>query len=291
MLKPEHLRTLREVVQLGSFAAAANRLGYTSSAVSQQMVALERATGVKLFERSARSALPTAAAEVLARQAETVLMDIERMVATVQAVHSSSGRRIHLGIFPSFAQVLADVLRRTSPEERAGVKISVAEPSQLIPRLSAGGEMDAAIVYQVGNSGLSWPSALSRRWIAEDRYKVVLPREWSHLAPYRVEQLVDLPWIMHHPASSDASFLDGVFARWGLRPRVACHADDFKIIMSMVEAGVGAALVPDLALRGHGPDVVVADVPWLNTSRSIFTLIRPDRETTRLRSVLDALAL
>ncbi|MCC5575621.1 LysR family transcriptional regulator [Microtetraspora sp. AC03309] len=291
MLKPEHLRTLREVVQLGSFAAAANRLGYTSSAVSQQMAALERKMGVKLFDRSAHSVLPTSAAEVLARHAETVLMDIERMVATVQAVHRNSGGQIHLGIFPSFADVLAGVLRRMEPQDRAGIKVSVAESSQLIPRLGAGGEMDAAIVYQVGNSGLSWPSALGRHWIAEDRYKIVHPRDWLDLEPYRVEQLVDLPWIMHHPGSSDASFFDSVFARWNLRPRVACYSDDFKITLTMVEAGIGAALVTDLALRGHGRDVVVADVPWLNTSRSIFSLVRPERETASLHSLLDALAV
>ncbi|GLW99939.1 LysR family transcriptional regulator [Microtetraspora sp. NBRC 16547] len=291
MLKPEQLRTLREVVQLGSFAAAANRLGYTSSAVSQQMAALERQMGVKLFDRSARSVLPTSAAEALARHAEVVLSDIERLVATVQAVHRNSERQIHLGVFPSFADVLTGVLRRMKPEDRAGIRVSIAESSQLIPRLGAGGEMDAAIVYQVGNSGLSWPSTLGRRWIAEDRYKVVLPRGWPDLAPYRVEQLVDLPWIMHHPGSSDAFFFDSVFARWNLHPRVACHSDDFKITMAMIEAGMGAALVPDLALRGHGRDVVVADVPWVNTSRSIFTLVRPDRETARLRALLDALAV
>lgn len=289
MLKPEHLRTLREVIQLGSFAAAANRLGYTSSAVSQQMAALEKKIGVRLFERSAHSVLPTSAAEVLARHAEIVLVDIERMIASVQAVHRGSERQIRLGVFPSFADRLAEVLRRLEPADLAGVRISVAEPSQLIPHLGAGGELDAAIVYQVGNSGLSWPSALSRRWIAEDRYKLVLPASWPDLSPYRAEQLVDLPWIVHHPASSDASFFDSVFARWALHPRVACHSDDFKITMSLIEAGVGAGFVADLALAGHGPGVVVADVPWLNTSRSVFALVRPDRETARLRALLDAL--
>ncbi|WP_327089273.1 LysR family transcriptional regulator [Nonomuraea sp. NBC_01738] len=289
MLKPEHLRTLREVMRLGSFAAAANRLGYTSSAVSQQMAALEKQIGVRLFERSAHSVLPTNAAEVLARHAETVLVDIERMVAAVQAVHRGSERQIRLGIFPSLTDRLAGVLQRMEPADRAGVRITVAESSRLIPHLGAGGEMDAAIVYQVGNSGLSWPSALSRRWIAEDRYKLVLPASWPDLSPFRAEQLVDLPWIMHHPGSSDASFFDGVFSRWDLHPRVACHSDDFKITMTLIEAGVGAAFIADLAIAGHGPGVVVADVPWLNTSRSIFALVRPDRETTRLQALLDAL--
>lgn len=291
MLKPEHLRTLREVVRLGSFAAAANRLGYTSSAVSQQMAALERETGVRLFERFAHSVLPTSAAEVMARQAETVLADIDRMVATVQEVHRNSHPQVRLGLFPSFADVLAGVLRDMEPEERAGVRLSVAEPSQLITRLGTGGEMDAAVVYQVGNSGLSWPSALSRRWIAEDRYRLVLPRSWPDLSPHRAEQLVDLPWIMHHPASSDATLFEALFAGWNLHPRVVGNSDDFKVTLALIAAGLGAALLPDLALRAHNPEVVVVDLPWLNISRSIFTLAHPDRETARLQTLLDALTL
>ena len=55
LINPVHLRTLVEVIRLGSFAAAATRLGYTASAVSQQMSALERDTGVTLFQRAARS--------------------------------------------------------------------------------------------------------------------------------------------------------------------------------------------------------------------------------------------
>ncbi|MGA4995482.1 LysR family transcriptional regulator [Nonomuraea bangladeshensis] len=290
MLKPEHLRTLREVVRLGSFAAAANRLGYTSSAVSQQMASLERETGVRLFERFAHSVLPTSAAEVLARQSETLLADIERMVATVREVHRNSEPQVRLGIFPSICDLLSSVLRDLEPEERSGIRLSVAEPSQLIARLGAGGEMDAAIVYQVGNSGLSWPSTLSRRWVAEDRYRLVLPRTWPDLSPHRAEQLVDLPWIMHHPGSSDATLFEAMLGHWKLHPRVVCHSDDFKVTLSLIGAGLGAALIPDLALRDHSPDVVVVDLPWLNISRSIFTLVRPERESARLQTLLDKLA-
>ncbi|MEZ7129708.1 LysR family transcriptional regulator [Nonomuraea sp. AD125B] len=290
MLKPEHLRTLREVVRLGSFAAAANRLGYTSSAVSQQMASLERETGVRLFERFAHSVLPTSAAEVLARQSETLLADIERMVATVREVHRNSEPQVRLGVFPSICDLLSSVLRDLEPEERSGIRLSVAEPSQLIARLGAGGEMDAAIVYQVGNSGLSWPSTLSRRWVAEDRYRLVLPRTWPDLSPHRAEQLVDLPWIMHHPGSSDATLFEAMLGHWKLHPRVVCHSDDFKVTLSLIGAGLGAALIPDLALRDHSPDVVVVDLPWLNISRSIFTLVRPERESARLQTLLDRLA-
>ncbi|AWS43934.1 LysR family transcriptional regulator [Streptosporangium sp. 'caverna'] len=291
MLKPEHLRTLREVIQYGSFAAAANRLGYTASAVSQQMAALERETGVRLFHRSARKVLPTSAAEVMARHAAIVLADMDRLVAAVRQAHRNTEQEVRLGVFPSFGlNVLPGLLRELGPEDRAGFRVSVAEPSQLIRHLGAGGELDAAIVYQVGSSGLSWPSSVHRRWIAEDAFKLVLPRAWPDLAPYAAEQLMDLPWIMHHPSSSDASVLDGLFTRWNLHPRVVGYSDDFSATLAMVGACVGAALLPELALRHHDQDVVVADVQWLNVSRSIFALYLPDRESARLRLLLDALA-
>jgi DNA-binding transcriptional LysR family regulator len=292
MVKPEHLQTLREVINRGSFAAAANRLGYTASAVSQQMAALERETGVRLFHRSARSVLPTDAAEVMARHAQIVLADIDRLVAAVGQTHRSTAFEIRLGVFPSFGtHVLPDALRQLDPDGRANIRVIIDEPSGLIRRLGPGREMDAAIVYQVGQSGLSWPSSVHRRWIAEDWFKVVFPRTWRILPapPYPAEQLADLPWIMHHPGSSDATTVDAMFALLNLHPHVVCHSDDFNVTLALVASGLGAALVPDLALRGHRDDIVIADIPWFNISRSIFALIQPDRGSTELRMLLDAL--
>ncbi|MFC7648711.1 LysR family transcriptional regulator [Streptosporangium lutulentum] len=61
MLTPIQLRAIREVVATGSLRTAAKRLGFTPSAVSQQISSLERTLGVQLFERSPRSVRPTAA--------------------------------------------------------------------------------------------------------------------------------------------------------------------------------------------------------------------------------------
>lgn len=292
MLRPEHLRTLQAVIQRGSFAAAANRLGYTASAVSQQMAALERETGARLFQRSARSVLPTEAAEVMNRHAVGVLAAVDRLVAAVDEADRHTARKVRLGVFPSFGSaVLARVLERRDPHRRAAIRLSVAEPSQLIRGLVAGGDLDAAIVYQVGQAGLSWPSMVTRRWIAEDRFKVVFPAGWRHLPPppYPADQLVDLPWIMHHPGSSDAVTFDSLFARWDLRPRVVCHSDDFTATLSLVAAGLGAALVPTLALDAFPSGIVVADIPWFNISRSIFALVGPGRDSPVLTRLIDDL--
>jgi DNA-binding transcriptional LysR family regulator len=73
MLDPLHLRTLTTVLQTGSFAVAARQLGYTPSAVSQQIAALERAVRLPVFERGARSVRPTPAAALLAVRGQEVL--------------------------------------------------------------------------------------------------------------------------------------------------------------------------------------------------------------------------
>src|SRR3954462_3671467 len=87
MVNPVHLRTLLEVTRRGSFAAAALQLGYTASAVSQQMSALERGARVKLCERSARSVQLTEAAIVMSRHAAKVLTDIDALLAATASTH------------------------------------------------------------------------------------------------------------------------------------------------------------------------------------------------------------
>ncbi|UUZ59702.1 LysR family transcriptional regulator substrate-binding protein [Nocardioides sp. B-3] len=128
--------------------------------------------------------------------------------------------------------------------------------------------------------------------MGEDPFRVVFPESWGRRlsAPYPAEQLADLSRILHHPGSSDAAIFDAFFARWDLHPRVVAHSDDFHATLALVGAGLGAALVPDLALREIPPRVVVADVAWFNISRSIFALVHPDRVSAGLSDLLDGVA-
>ena len=103
MVNPIHLKTLLEVIRHGSFAAAAVHLGYTASAVSQQMSALERETGTTLFERSARAAVPTEAAVVMSRHAAKVLTDMDALLAAAARAEAGTEHELRLGIFPSLA--------------------------------------------------------------------------------------------------------------------------------------------------------------------------------------------
>jgi DNA-binding transcriptional LysR family regulator len=289
-----HLRTLLEVTRLGSFAAAAARLGYTASAVSQQMSALERDTGVELFHRSARSVVPTEAALTMVRHASKVLTDVETLLAAASRSTDSPVQELRLGIFPSLATyVLPDILRNAR-WKKLGIELRVwvAEPSQTIQGLRAGGELDLALVYQVGQSGLAWPHTLERQWIGDDDFRVVLPASWGirEDAEMQASQLSDMPWIMHHPGTSDAVVIERLFASCNLHPRVAAYSDDFHASLEMAAAGLGAALVPELALRHRPPGVVVLDVPDIRLARNVFALLLNGKRTAQVQLFTELLA-
>lgn len=294
MINPLHLRTLLEVVRRGSFAAAATHLGYTASAVSQQMSTLERDSGVLLFQRSARSVLPTEAALVMARHAGKVLTDIDALLAASARTDEGTRQELRLGIFPSLATYgLPQLLRSPGwPQLGINLHVSVGEPQQTIGGLRTGGELDVAVVYQVGQSGLAWPHSLNREWIGDDKFRVVIPASWG-IRPGSVmeaAQLSDMPWIMHHPGTSDATVIERLFASCRLHPRVAAYSDDFNASLQLVSVGLGAALVPELALGGRPRDVVVLDVPEIRLARNIFALLINDNQGARVKVFVDQLA-
>ena len=283
-----------EVTRLGSFAAAASRLGYTASAVSQQMSALERDTGVDLFQRSARSIHPTEAALVMTRHAAKVLTDIEALMAAASRTHDATSQELRLGIFPSLATYVLPLILRNPAWKKLGIdlRVSVAEPAQTIQGLRTGGELDVALVYQVGQSGLAWPHTVNRQWIGDDDFRVVLPAAWGFRTDAKVaaDHLSDMPWIVHHPGTSDATVIERLFASCNLHPRVVAYSDDFHASLEMTAAGLGAALVPELALRHRPAGVVVLDVPEIRLARNVFALLINDKQTARVQLFVELLA-
>lgn len=293
MINPVHLRTLIEVTRLGSFAAAAATLGYTASAVSQQMSALERDAGVVLFERAARAVIPTEAAVVMTRHAGKVLTDIEALLAAAKTEDTST-EVLRLGIFPSLATYVLPRILKNPAWKNLGIelKVSVAEPGQTIQGLRTGGELDVALVFQVGQTGLAWPHTINRQWVGDDDFRVVLPASWGFGSDAKVtaDHLAQMPWIMHHPGTSDAMVIERLFASCNLHPRVVAWSDDFHASLEMAAAGLGAALVPELALRKKPAGVVVLDVPEIRLARNVFALLINDRKTARVQLFVDLLA-
>ena len=95
---------------------------------------------------------------------------------------------------------------------------------------------------------------------------------------------------MHHPGTSDAMVIERLFASCNLHPRVVAYSDDFHASLEMAAAGLGAALVPELALRHQPAGVVVLDVPEIRLARNVFALLINEQRTAQVQLFVDLLA-
>ncbi|MEO6531774.1 MAG: LysR substrate-binding domain-containing protein, partial [Specibacter sp.] len=236
----------------------------------------------------------TDAALVMSRHAAKVLTDIDALLAASSRTEEGTSQELRLGIFPSLATYALPRLLRSPEWPALGINlhVSVGEPQQTIGGLRSGGELDVALVYQVGQSGLAWPHTINRQWIGDDNFRVVLPKAWGIRAGSVMEasHLSDMPWIMHHPGTSDAAVIERLFASCNLHPRVAAYSDDFNASLQLAGVGLGAALVPELALQNKPDNVVVLDVPEIRLARNIFALLINDKRTARIEVFVDKLA-
>lgn len=293
MLNPIHLRTLMEVIKYGSFATAANHLGYTASAVSQQMAALERATGKVLFQRTARSIRPTAIAHTVAARGTHVLIAIERLQREVGTLPGVTREHLHLGVFPSAVALLPRVIADPRWQETStDLTVEVAESSELMTMLTAADALDLAIVYRFERSAFTWPGRFEGVHLGDDPFLLVLPRSWPEAVAedLRLADLAEAPWLQHMPGTSGALAIERVCAGAGFHPRVVARCDEYTATLELVAAGLGVALVPRMALRQPLDAVRVRDLGAIG-GRGVFALLRDgaDRRTNIIDLLLKLL--
>lgn len=243
MLNPVHLATLHAVLERGSFAAAARELGYTASAVSQQMSMLERATGLALFERLPRTIRPTAAAHYLADAGRETVLGLRSLEHDARALATGERGHVAIGSFrTASARILPGALARfTATRPAVTMRLTEGEPHLLVPRL-LDGSLDLAVVYENELDARDWPKGLTRvPLLTEDRYLLVPPDARPDAGgPLHLTELRDRTWIASDPSPS----LERYCATAGFAPEIALQTNDYYSICAFVRAGLGVALVP-----------------------------------------------
>ena len=240
-------------------------LGYTQSAVSQQLAALEREVGTALVDRSQRPLRPTPAGEALRPQVEQVLAAVGAAEAVVHDLRGGTPR-MRLAAFPSalasFVPMAVRDLRRTHPE--LVVQVLQSETGEAVERLR-GGDVDIAVVHHLPGVAMPETTGLERRRLLVDHIYVVVP-EGHRLArrdAVSVSELKDEPLILPRrdtPAGRFRSVVEHLCAQSGFAPRVAYELDDLPAAQAFVAAGI--ALVPM-----HG--LTLATVPPGATARPL----------------------
>lgn len=274
MLDVRRLKVLCEVARCGSLSGAADALSYTASAISQQIAALEREAGVTLLERRSRGVVLTEAGVLLVSHAELVLAQLE--AAEVALRDLSELRRGQLRL-ASFATAGATIVPRAVDEFQlrhpdVDVRVEQATTREGIERLRAG-RLDLVLTVDLDPA-----PDLDIEELFVDPFRLALHRRHPRAgaSELRLAELVDEKWINVPPNISGGDVLVRSFARLGRTVAVAYESDDYTAIHELVGAGLGVALLPDLALFPANEDVVLRPLGPDAPSRSIQAVTRRD---------------
>ncbi|HEV3404556.1 MAG TPA: LysR substrate-binding domain-containing protein [Gaiellaceae bacterium] len=243
-----HLAALEAVAEEESFGRAARRLGYTQSAVSQQIAQLEKVVGAKLVERPGgpRAVSLTDAGRLLLRHADAIVARLAAAQADMAALQAGEAGPLRVGILQSVGARLLPGLIRRFKQEFPRVSVQVVEgntPGELLPLVESG-ELDftfAELPLQEGP--FDWVELL------RDPY-VLLVSAGSHLATREaappLRELTGLPMIGWR--TDRGHDIPGV--------EYAFRSDDNGTVLGLVEADLGVAVAPRLVLRPDRDGIV-----------------------------------
>jgi len=234
------LATLVAIAEEGTFSRAANRLGYTQSSVSQHIAALEKAVGGSVFDRPGgpKPVRVTPLGAIVIEQGRELLWKAAALEDAVDRFKAGDGR-IDIGTLQSISNVvLPAVLRRLQDAHpHCEIRLSEEEPDQ--PQL---GDLD--ILFFDG--------------LIDDDSEHVLLMNDPYLVVARPDELpggklpahaLDGKAIVAWPATCDQPRLEQALAAAGAQLRIVFRTAGNDTILSMVRAGMGAAVLPWLAIR------------------------------------------
>lgn len=296
MIDLEAVRSLRTVAREGSVSAAAAALGFTPSAVSQQIKRLERETGVALLERVGRGVALTDAGTQLVVGSTPILAELERLRSDLQASAPADGAvsgEVRIAAFSTvvrglLAPLLAD-LARTHPDLRLLVRES--EPWETVA-LIASGQRDLGIAHQWGGVALAIPDNIVVTPLFTDVADIVLHRDHP-LADRHVlhpRDLADQAWVATFETTICRQWLRRLFDGIGNAPRVVYESMEFENHLELARTGAVVTLVPRLGRAPLGPDLVAIPTVDPASTRDVVAVHRRSQaDSPALRATLSAL--
>jgi DNA-binding transcriptional LysR family regulator len=278
MLGLWRLQLLRELARRGTVKAAAEAMNVTPSAVSQQLSLLAREAGAPIVEKHGRGVRLTTAGLVLARHADTITGAIAAAEAELASIHQLVAGTLTVAAFPTAARTVMPSVMTALSEVHPGLRLTLrdleADESLAALRMD---EVDVALVdtyRELPSPGMF--TGLEVHEFLHDPIYVALPREDGGRATIPLAELSDAFWILDTERSQFFEMTLRACRASGFEPHVRSNCKDFAVIEALVQAGLGVALLPGLAVSGatstaslHGVDPPL----W----RSLCAVIRRER--------------
>lgn len=277
MLDPRRLRLLYEFANRGSIAATAEALGYTASAVSQQLAALEKEAGVALLDRTARSAALTDSGERLVSHAAQILGAIEAAESDLAAQAATPQGRVVVAAYPSAAVALAPpVARRLRRHNALTLELHQAATEESLHQLRSG-DIDIALIDDW--SGTRRPATvgpLSFHHLCQDPLVLAVPHDHrlAEVPSIHLAELADESWIATLEGEPARRALDRLLSSAGITPYMQWQFEGLDTVLTLVARGLGISIVPEMAVRDRHYDVAIRQFPTPITGRDVYAVHR-----------------
>ncbi|GAA0434998.1 LysR family transcriptional regulator [Acrocarpospora corrugata] len=276
MLDLRRLTLICEFARRGSIAATATSLGYSASAVSQQLAALEREAGVALIDRTSRSAELTDAGRRLVEHAEHILSLVESAESDLSSHAATPSGRVVVTAFPTAAVAFAPALARSLRRHRElSLRLMQSRSGRGIREVESG-EVDIALVDDWWGR-VRRHSTLTVFPLLNDPLVLAVPRRHRLADPAEEvdpAQLRDEAWMATPEGEPSRTAVDRLLADVGGAPPVAWEFEGLGAILSLVAKGIGIAAVPALSLAAGVRGVVVREFPGEQIERRIYAVAR-----------------
>jgi DNA-binding transcriptional LysR family regulator len=245
------LRVFLAVMDTASVTRAAEMVGLSAGAVSQQLRALSADLGAELFVRAGRKIAPTAHAVRLAEHARAILHQVGRMEQEFSKGEAGDDRPFH---FATGATALIyrlgkplRLLRRRFPQTE--ILVTVAATEEIVAGL-------LARRFDLGLISMPVPEdKLTILPLFEEELLGLRPAHarvgGAKTARLQPEELSDAPFLLYPKRSNMRLSIDTFFHQLGITPRVIMEADDTEAIKRLVESGFGYSILPEFSLRGQ----------------------------------------
>ncbi|HEU0101661.1 MAG TPA: LysR family transcriptional regulator [Mycobacteriales bacterium] len=272
------LRVLLELSQRGTMREVASATGYSPSAVSAQLAALERESGAQLLERVGRGVRLTPAGVRLAGHARDILGAVDAARADLAAGAEPAGR-VRVASYASALEAdclpVARTLRATHPRVR--LELQEREPAEAFAAL-LDGDVDLALVYDYALAPRPARAGVLTRQVTEVPMVLAVPADADPRVrgPQDLGLLRDEPWVVNSRGQDDDELAARLCSRAGFLPRVVHKADSLELVQALVAAGLGVALLPAF-VPAHG-DLRLVPLPGTGATRRMWTAVRPGNE-------------
>ncbi|MFC8528852.1 LysR family transcriptional regulator [Nocardia sp. NPDC057227] len=256
MLNLRRLLLLRDLAELGTVTAVAERRSITSSAVSAQLRVLEDEVGAVLFRREGRNVRLTASGEVLVEHARAIMRDVDAALGAVAATQERTAGRIALSGFETSIASFAGPLLQRLGQDRPELQIRVVQadtPTSL--RALRHGDIDVALISRLDFHAGDPLSGLHAEELLRDPLVLLAPRPLHrHLRTLGLRAATEEPWITGRPETGLAEALVRLGEQAGFTPQVTHRVIGAPNMCQLAATGIGLTLVPLLsvpaALRG-----------------------------------------